>query len=84
MDSDSDDMDDGKHGDVADKFKSAKKAMKKSKMSRDNIIDLVDTMVRRMRITTDYGSIFRNFCLKNFICCKHSPSLHTDHFFPPK
>ena len=48
-------MDDGKHGDLADKFKSAKKAMKKSKMSRDNIIDLVDTMIRRMRISTEYG-----------------------------
>ena len=48
-------MDDSKHGDLADKFKSAKKAMKKSKMSRDNIIDLVDTMVRRMRIATEPG-----------------------------
>ena len=54
-DSESDDLVDNKHGELADKFKSAKKAMKKNKMSRDNIIDLVDTMVRRMRIATDYG-----------------------------
>lgn len=57
-------------------FMSVKKGIKAGKLNRENIIDLVDTIVRRKRIEFTRGtlvsSFMLNFCFCSKLCCKKS------------
>lgn len=55
---------------MAQKYTNAKEAVKSGVMNRQNIIDLVDTIVQRKRISPAFSIIFKNFLLKQIICCR--------------
>ena len=50
-------------------YNRVKRSVRKGTLRRTNIIDLVDTIVRRKRVRTEKWQLVRNFCLANFCCC---------------
>ena len=51
------------------KFEKAKREMEFGRLSRNNIIDLIDMIVRRTYIKPALSAIIKNFFLEN-VCCK--------------
>ena len=50
-------------GEMTKMYKSARAATKQGHLKRNNVLDLIDTIIRRKRILPGYASICRNFCL---------------------
>ena len=58
-------------------YKDAKESIKKGRLNRGNVIDLIDTMVRRKHIVTKASQIFNNFVLSYVFCCKRKTILRS-------
>ena len=57
-------------GEMGQKYVAARGQIKQGKLIRQNIIDIVDFIVRRKNINPSNKSVLINFVISNLNCCK--------------
>ena len=59
-----------KKGEMGQKYVAARGQIKQGKLVRQNIIDIIDFIVRRKNINPSNKSVFINFVINRLSCCK--------------